>query len=152
MPESREQYIHRLGRTARAGKDGKGLLVLFPFEKQFLSELKGLDVPMDVNISSKLHPNSQLKVPKWMTQNFDRVKSKSNKLSISAELAYLAFLGYYLGQTDRISARSKAEVVKISTDFSKAMGLHQVPSLPHKLVAKMDLIGVPGIRSDESGG
>ena len=151
MPESREQYIHRLGRTGRAGNVGKGRLVLFPFESQFLSELKGLNVPMDDTISSKLHPNSQLNVPKWMTQNFDRVKSKGNKLSTSAELAYLAFLGYYLGQTDRMSARSKAEVVRISTDFSKAMGFQQVPSLPHKLVAKMGLVGVPGIWIDESG-
>ena len=44
MPESREQYIHRLGRTARAGKEGSGLLVLFPFESRFLSEIRGLHV------------------------------------------------------------------------------------------------------------
>ncbi|KAL3800844.1 hypothetical protein HJC23_001681 [Cyclotella cryptica] len=150
IPESREQYIHRLGRTARAGAGGKGLLVLFPFESQFLSELRGLNVPIDGTLSSTLDSHSKLKVPEWMAQNFDRVKSKGNKLSTSAELAYLAFLGYYLGQTDRISAGSKADVVTISTDFSRAIGFHQVPSLPHKLIAKMDLIGVPGICIDDT--
>lgn len=33
LPSSREQYIHRLGRTARAGKQGHGIILLAPFEK-----------------------------------------------------------------------------------------------------------------------
>lgn len=37
-PSSREQYIHRLGRTGRAGRDGEGLIVLAPFEKPFLEK------------------------------------------------------------------------------------------------------------------
>lgn len=151
MSESREQYIHRLGRTARAGKDGKGLLVLLPFESKFLSELKGLDVPKDEKMSASLGMPSQLELPEWMSNNFDRVKSKGNKLSTSAQLAYLAFLGFYLGQLNRISTNSKEDVVKISNDFSKAIGLHQVPSLPQKLVTKMDLVGVSGISVDEEG-
>ena len=39
----REQYIHRLGRTARAGKSGQGLLLLAPFEeRQMLSDLQDM--------------------------------------------------------------------------------------------------------------
>jgi ATP-dependent RNA helicase MSS116 len=41
QPSSREQYIHRLGRTARAGKAGQGVLLLAPFESQFVRELRG---------------------------------------------------------------------------------------------------------------
>merc|ERR1712127_605149 len=32
LPESRDQYIHRLGRTGRAGKKGEGIVLLAPFE------------------------------------------------------------------------------------------------------------------------
>merc|ERR1719203_1074191 len=47
MPSTREQYIHRLGRTGRAGAQGKGWLVLGPFESLFLGELKNIDVPLN---------------------------------------------------------------------------------------------------------
>ena len=36
LPASGEQYIHRLGRTARAGAAGRGILVLSLEEKMFL--------------------------------------------------------------------------------------------------------------------
>lgn len=44
MPESRTKYIHRIGRTGRAGKGGDSVLVLAPFEKNFLKELH--DIPI----------------------------------------------------------------------------------------------------------
>lgn len=36
LPANAEQYIHRLGRTARAGASGSGILILAPFETFFL--------------------------------------------------------------------------------------------------------------------
>jgi ATP-dependent RNA helicase MSS116 len=150
LPESREQYIHRLGRTARAGKDGTGLLVLLPFEKKFLTELRDLDVPLNQDMQGMLSEMSKSKPPEWMENNFDTVKSRGNKLSTSAQLAYLAFLGYYIGQTDRINAKSKEDVVQLSNRFSNAIGLHHVPSLSEQLVTKMNLRGVQGIRVEET--
>jgi len=44
-PSSRDQYIHRLGRTGRAGKAGQGRLLLSPFEKGFVDELTGIHCP-----------------------------------------------------------------------------------------------------------
>jgi hypothetical protein len=42
LPMDRAQYIHRLGRTARAGRRGKGILLLSDTEKRFLASLSGL--------------------------------------------------------------------------------------------------------------
>ncbi|CAM9208434.1 unnamed protein product, partial [Phaeothamnion confervicola] len=42
LPTDRAQYIHRLGRTARAGKDGRGILLLADFERRFLKEVSDL--------------------------------------------------------------------------------------------------------------
>ncbi len=35
----RESYIHRLGRTARAGESGQGVLLLAPFEQPMLNQV-----------------------------------------------------------------------------------------------------------------
>ncbi|KAF2628735.1 DEAD-domain-containing protein [Macroventuria anomochaeta] len=43
LPRDRESYIHRLGRTGRAGKEGEGWIVLTPFEKgEIRRRLRGL--------------------------------------------------------------------------------------------------------------
>ena len=146
IPESRDQYIHRLGRTARAGKEGTGLLVLLPFESQFLSELRGLEVPPNEGLGKVLQQSSEPsgELPGWMVQNFSRIQSGGNKLASSAQLAYLAFLGYYLGQVSRIRS-NKADIVQLSNEFSRAIGLAHVPSMPKKLITKMDLGGVTGV-------
>ncbi len=44
VPSSREQYIHRLGRTGRAGKEGEGMLILAPFEKGFTKFVEDLPI------------------------------------------------------------------------------------------------------------
>ncbi|KAL9191500.1 hypothetical protein ACHAXT_001206 [Thalassiosira profunda] len=144
MPESREQYIHRLGRTARAGKEGKGLLVLFPFEARFLSELRGLDVPSNEDLKDILQQPPE---PEWMRHTFDRIRSSGNKLASGAELAYLSFLGYYLGQANRIRS-DKAAVVRWANEFSESIGLANPPAIPPKLIAKMELSGVLGVVED----
>lgn len=47
MPADRDQYIHRLGRTGRKGKDGKGILILAPWEEFFLDNIRDLPITKD---------------------------------------------------------------------------------------------------------
>ena len=43
LPRDRESYIHRLGRTGRAGKEGEGWLIVTPFERnEIRRRLRGL--------------------------------------------------------------------------------------------------------------
>jgi len=44
VPSARDQYIHRLGRTGRAGKSGNCLLILHDFEEYFLKSISDLPV------------------------------------------------------------------------------------------------------------
>jgi ATP-dependent RNA helicase DDX18/HAS1 len=46
-PDDPRDYIHRVGRTARAGKQGKSLLFLLPSELGFLRFLKVAKVPLN---------------------------------------------------------------------------------------------------------
>ena len=36
----RDQYIHRLGRTARAGKDGEGVMLCFDDEVRYMHRIQ----------------------------------------------------------------------------------------------------------------
>lgn len=46
-PDDPKEYIHRVGRTARAGHSGKALLFLLPEEVGFLKYLKHARVPLN---------------------------------------------------------------------------------------------------------
>ena len=46
-PDDPRDYIHRVGRTARAGKNGKSLLFLLESELGFLRYLKEAKVPLN---------------------------------------------------------------------------------------------------------
>jgi ATP-dependent RNA helicase MSS116 len=145
IPESREQYIHRLGRTGRAGAEGKGWLVLGPFESLFLEELKGLHVPNDERLRQLLSDPVSAEIEDLFQPAIDRIRSGDRKLTPSAEGAYQSFLGYYLGQMKRMKMKNKNDLVRIANLFSSLMGLSEVPALPKNMVSKMGLKGVDGI-------
>lgn len=60
LPSDREQYIHRLGRTGRKGKEGQGILLLAPWEEFFLSTIK--DLPITKAPVPSVDPDTKKKV------------------------------------------------------------------------------------------
>ena len=149
MPSSREQYIHRLGRTGRAGTEGKGWLILGPFESLFLEELKKIDVPRDATLSEILKDpfsgGDDGIVEKAIEEMEARVSSGDKVFSLSGQGAYQAFLGYYLGQMKRMKIKRKEVLVDIANEFSGAMGFRAAPALGKNMIGKMGLKGISGI-------
>lgn len=144
LPESREQYIHRLGRTARAGNRGSGLLVLCPFESIFLQQLKGLDVNVNAEVENALlHP--PLDVTAALDKAINRVRQGDINSQSLAEQAYQSFLGYYVDKMKMTSFRSKEDMVQAANRISQLMGLANVPPLSKDTVHKMGLQGTGGI-------
>ncbi len=75
-PENPKEYIHRVGRTARAGKSGKALLFLYPSEKKFLNYLKTAGVPLnELGFPDKALSNVQSKVENVVANNYALYKS-----------------------------------------------------------------------------
>ncbi|CAG8514157.1 4983_t:CDS:2 [Paraglomus brasilianum] len=118
-PSSKEQYIHRLGRTGRAGKEGKGILVLAPFEKKFLREVSSL-------------PLQEISFPE-INKEDPSIENVIQRLDADmVDSAFRAFLGYYVGKSDVIGAR-KETVLDAGAEFAAAFGLNPPPHISPRL-------------------
>lgn len=70
-PDDPRDYIHRVGRTARAGKSGRSLLFLLPSEQGFLQFLAAAKVPLNkYEIKSEMVANVQDQLEKLISKNY----------------------------------------------------------------------------------
>ncbi|PIN15376.1 ATP-dependent RNA helicase pitchoune [Handroanthus impetiginosus] len=132
IPTDRGQYIHRLGRTGRQGKEGEGLLLLAPWEQYFLDEIK--DLPLEKYPLPHPDPNVKVKIEELMEKIDTSVR----------EAAYHAWLGYY--NSVNAIGRDKTTLVELANQFSVSIGLQKPPALFRKTALKMGLKDIPGIR------
>lgn len=133
LPSDRQQYIHRLGRTGRKGKEGQGILLLAPWEEFFLSTIK--DLPVSKAEVPLIDPDSRKKVERAMSH----VEMKTK------EAAYQAWLGYY--NSNKTVGKDKYRLVELANDFSRSMGLDNPPAIPKLVLGKMGLRNIPGLRT-----
>eukprot|EP00118_Oscarella_pearsei_P001888 m.8803 g.8803 ORF g.8803 m.8803 type:complete len:571 (+) comp20867_c0_seq1:44-1756(+) len=70
-PDDPKEYIHRVGRTARAGSQGRALLFLLPEELAFLRYLRHAKVPLnEYDFASKKVANVQSQLEKLIEKNY----------------------------------------------------------------------------------
>lgn len=132
-PESRECYTHRLGRTARAGKSGEGLLVLSHIEKLWLEGvLHGL--PLNEEVAPALSgPMVQA-----LERAVQRVHQQDKKLGSQA---YIGFLGYYSTIMKQLKW-DKHALVQYGNEFAlELLSLPTTPILEQQIINKMGLGG-----------
>ena len=130
VPSEKEAYIHRLGRTARADAEGRGILVLTEQEKFFLYQLKDIkfqDFPHQLQYNQKdIEPS---------LFNLD------NKAKI-----YQTWMGYYKNHLKALRW-STTELVQQANVFAfQGLGCAEVPGLQKSTISKMGLKGVPGLK------
>ncbi|KAL7753665.1 hypothetical protein RI367_000596 [Sorochytrium milnesiophthora] len=101
VADSKDQYVHRIGRTGRAGKIGEAVAIYAPFEEYFLQQLKDFPIkPAElVNGSPELRvtegaPHDLEKSDKIMK----RAASYSDKRL--ARDSITGTLGFYSGKVD----------------------------------------------------
>ncbi|OMP08623.1 hypothetical protein COLO4_06298 [Corchorus olitorius] len=133
LPADRQQYIHRLGRTGRKGKEGDGILLLAPWEEYFLSSIK--DLPITKAPLPLVDPDTKKKVQRAL----------SNVEMKNKESAYQAWLGYY--NSVKNVGKDKYRLVELANEFSRSMGLDNPPAIPKLVLGKMGLKNIPGLRS-----
>ncbi|SPQ97983.1 ATP-dependent RNA helicase [Plasmodiophora brassicae] len=140
---TREQYIHRVGRTARAGRQGKAVLLVCPFESAILKQLKDLPIQdiSEVSAIARATMTPELRAAiSGVPGNDAMVKAGS--------MAYQAFLGFYNSNTKMLGL-SKEQLVSIANRFAGIIGLAEVPALSKKTIGMMGLKGTPGLVIDQ---
>jgi ATP-dependent RNA helicase MSS116 len=144
-----------LGRTARAGKKGHGLLILSDIEQGFLHTLNGLDIPVDEDMQKLVDSSPSEAVKKELDPVLESIHSGKNKTLVkSAQDAYRGMMGFYNGQLKRIGVRSTDRVIQFVNSFALQTGLSEVPGISVKSARSMGIYGLAGLHyhlEDKSG-
>ena len=134
IPSSAEQYIHRLGRTARAGASGRGILILASFEKFFLQQKDVAALPIHTHRSFHTLP----------TEEIDTALAAVDQ-TIKGQ-AYQAWLGYYATYIKKMQV-TPAQFVEMANTYAMEILKYEgnrTPPIMAKTVGMMNLKGVPG--------
>ncbi|ORX36028.1 P-loop containing nucleoside triphosphate hydrolase protein [Kockovaella imperatae] len=141
LPSSADQYIHRLGRTARAGAEGHGVIVLGDFESHFLTERTIKTLPIQpITLPPLDSAHGALQMAFRSVSDDDKAK------------AYSAWLGYYRGSMKAMKWKA-VDLVQAGNAFARhtlhygedAVGDWKPPGLLAKTVGMMGLRGTPGL-------
>jgi len=135
FPENPNQYVHRLGRTARIGKEGSGILILMDWEKCFLKHLSGMPLETFKEASDQEHA---LLVP-------DLKKAVPVISEKSWNGAYQSWLGYYRNKMTELGWKREKLVEMANYWINNACHQSQLPKLKVKSARMMGLIGVKGL-------
>ena len=130
VPADKESYIHRLGRTARAGKEGRGIFIVAKPETFFstytLKQISFTTLPSD--LSSK-----------------PQVLQIAEGLHDSHASVYQAWLGYYKNHLKGMKWDTETLVSQGNKFAREALGAPETPSIGKTTVGKMGLKGVKGL-------
>ena len=143
VPPSQEQYVHRIGRTARGDKTGEGWLLVTDFEKREIRQ-KLRDMPLQPDNTletAKVDMRKDAQLPehtaKTLTQVQDATKMVPRPLKAAA---YKAALGVYQWLPN------KQILIDAMNDRARyGWGMEQPPMIGRALVAKLGLGRTQGI-------
>lgn len=120
LPADADAYTHRVGRTARAGKDGRAIIVLTQAESYFIHINRQFPItsyPRSVSIIEDVSAADQV------TQAMELI---DNDIKRKAYTAYLGFMKPFLNRLKMDSAG----LVKLANDFAlEGMKCDEVPEI-----------------------
>ncbi|EME46616.1 hypothetical protein DOTSEDRAFT_70586 [Dothistroma septosporum NZE10] len=148
LPTSSEQYVHRIGRTARAGKEGEGWIVLNKIEAdEARSRLRGLPLQKDTSLSiPALDLTKAADVPASAGRILSMYQKAVQRVPMSEKAkVYLAQLGIFAWYP------RKSELVESMNNLSQfGWGLKTPPAVPYGLAQKLRINRIEGIQIGNS--
>lgn len=110
-PDDPKEYIHRVGRTARAGGKGKALLFLLPSEVGFLKYLKLAKIPLN---EYEFPPDKIANI----NSQLEKLVEKNYYLNKSAKDGFASYLQSYASHSlKQIFNINDLDMVKVGKSF-----------------------------------
>ncbi|GAM35384.1 hypothetical protein TCE0_017f03676 [Talaromyces pinophilus] len=148
VPRNRESYIHRLGRTGRAGKEGQGWVLIHDEEEQsFVEQLGDLPIEQDTSIDAANADMSKLdSLSGPVAETINQVTAALKLVPYEVkEDAYRIQLSSNVGTFPR-----KRVLVSALNDLSKhGWGLPEPPAISPVMSQKLGFDRIPGVRIED---
>ncbi|KAI9867622.1 MAG: hypothetical protein M1813_008422 [Trichoglossum hirsutum] len=128
IPSTTEQYVHRIGRTARGNNTGESWIILGDFEYGEASQrLRGLPIHRDDSlVTANVDMANELQLPasaaEILTQISEAILPVEREKKV---MAYLANLGIYAG------FRNKRRLVGALNDWAEKITVFKREARPH---------------------
>jgi ATP-dependent RNA helicase MSS116, mitochondrial len=151
LPRQADDYVHRLGRTGRAGKSGEGWLLIINDERNEYRRKMGhsgikIDQSRDL-YTAELDMTQGAQLPENIAKVMQMIESgiKSIPFSLKAQ-TYTSLLGV-LGQS---GGRSKQAIIDLINDLARyGWGLEKPPGISRGLAGKLGFSNCSGVELDD---
>ncbi|KAF7521272.1 hypothetical protein G7054_g12493 [Neopestalotiopsis clavispora] len=144
LPPDRDQYIHRVGRTGRAGAAGEGWLLLAePEISEARARLPGLPIKPNRSLVTATADVPSGKIPEEAAHFFediDKAYSRTRPREFSA--VYHALLGQKFGR--KLDVGDAVELLNRWSEFG--LKRDQVPAISASSAKNRGLSRIPGVR------
>ncbi|KAI0022700.1 DEAD-domain-containing protein [Xylariomycetidae sp. FL0641] len=143
LPPDSDQYIHRVGRTGRAGKEGEGYLILSENEvPEARSRLAGIPIKPILTIEAAQHDAVADQSSPITSKYFDPLINAYQSLDPELfESVYHSLVSQKYGR--RLQA---ADVVEDLNAWSKAQGRERPPAISQSSARNRGLLRIPGLQ------
>lgn len=138
LPSKADQYVHRVGRTARAGNGGRAIILLTTQESFFIASNRQL--PIQPHPQTTEIVNGAATYKPTVEQAMYRIDESTK------QRAYSSYIGFFAGSGLLRPLRlDKAGLVTLANEMAMAgMCCPEPPPMEKRVVGKMGLKGVPG--------
>lgn len=141
-PQDRESYIHRIGRTARAGKEGEGWIFVTDHEVNEVDRmLRNIPIDEDTSLASAMADMSDTsaeedpQAPIAMVRNAAKAVSRAEKALVYN--IYVAAKGS--------SGNKRRHIAACNAMAANAWGMTEPPAFARSRAQKLGLAGIPGM-------
>ncbi|KAL9060785.1 MAG: hypothetical protein Q9162_000489 [Coniocarpon cinnabarinum] len=163
LPPSRDQYVHRLGRTARAGKEGEGWLLLPQVAMREMRTRLGR-IPMDTVRPNELSAASldTARIPEEESAEEERAledpymqacMAAARDALQSGAIDYESFEKAYMGTIGTWQwFPNKSMTIDLLNRWARwGWGMMTPPTISRGLASRIGFFGIPGVNLDGYG-